>query len=170
MKYAQIRHYDISNGLGIRTSVFFTGCTHNCYNCFNKEYQDFSYGKEFTQKEIDLIIKYIKEDEVSGLTLLGGEPLQQNVDEMCNFLSQVRKASDDVNKKIWIYSGYTYKEILEDPGRTKIISYCDILVDGRYVEILKNLRLKFRGSTNQRIIDIQQSLKMGKIIDISDYI
>ena len=170
MKYAQIRHYDISNGLGIRTSVFFTGCTHNCYNCFNKEYQDFSYGKEFTQKEIDLIIKYIKEDEVSGLTLLGGEPLQQNVDEMCNFLYQVRKASDDVNKKIWIYSGYTYEEILEDSEKTKIISYCDILVDGRYVEILKNLRLKFRGSTNQRIIDIQQSLKMGKIIDISDYI
>ena len=167
MKYAQIRRYDTSNGTGIRTTVFVSGCTHNCYNCFNKEYQDFEFGLEFTQKEIDKIIEYLKEDVINGLTVIGGEPLQQNVDDMCNFLAQIRKSS---NKSIWIYSGYTYEEIMEDSQKVKILSYCDILVDGRFMESLKNLKLKFRGSSNQRIIDIQKSLKSGTIIDISDKI
>lgn len=167
MKYAQIRHYDTSNGTGIRTTVFVSGCTHNCYNCFNKEYQDFDFGFEFTQKEIDKIIEYLKEDVINGLTVLGGEPLQQNVDDMCNFLDQIRRVS---NKSIWIYSGYTYEEIIQDSQKVKILSYCDILVDGRFMERLKNLRLKFRGSSNQRIIDIQKSLKTGILTDISDII
>lgn len=167
MKYAQIRHYDTSNGTGIRTTVFVSGCTHNCYNCFNKEYQDFDFGFEFTQKEIDKIIEYLKEDVINGLTVLGGEPLQQNVDDMCNFLDQIRRVS---NKSIWIYSGYTYEEIIQDSQKVKILSYCDILVDGRFMESLKNLRLKFRGSSNQRIIDIQKSLKTGILTDISDII
>lgn len=167
MKYAQIRHYDTSNGTGIRTTVFVSGCTHNCYNCFNKEYQDFDFGFEFTQKEIDKIIEYLKEDVINGLTVLGGEPLQQNVDDMCNFLDQIRRVS---NKSIWIYSGYTYEEIIQDSQKVKILSYCDILVDGRFMESLKNIRLKFRGSSNQRIIDIQKSLKTGILTDISDII
>lgn len=167
MKYAQIRHYDTSNGTGIRTTVFVSGCTHNCYNCFNKEYQDFDFGFEFTQKEIDKIIEYLKEDVINGLTVIGGEPLQQNVDDMCNFLDQIRRVS---NKSIWIYSGYTYEEIIQDSQKVKILSYCDILVDGRFMERLKNLRLKFRGSSNQRIIDIQKSLKTGILTDISDII
>ena len=129
MKYAQIRKYDIANGVGIRTSVFFTGCTHNCFNCFNKDYQDFAYGKEFTQSQIDEIIRYLSEDEISGLSLLGGEPLQQNYNDMINFLTQVRKSTQ---KSIWIYSGYTYEEILNSKEKMEIISYCDVLVDGRY--------------------------------------
>ena len=161
MKYAQIRKYDIADGVGIRTSVFFSGCTHDCFNCFNKEYQDFDFGEEFTQKQIDEVIYYLSKDEVSGLTILGGEPLQQNYEDMINFLIQVRKATQ---KSIWIYSGYTYEEILNCEKKTNIISYCNVLVDGRYEENLKNLRLKFRGSTNQRIIDIHNSLNEGKVV------
>lgn len=161
MKYAQIRKYDIANGVGIRTSVFFSGCTHDCFNCFNKEYQDFDFGEEFTKKQIDEVIYYLSKDEVSGLTILGGEPLQQNYEDMINFLIQVRKATQ---KSIWIYSGYTYEEILNCEKKTNIISYCNVLVDGRYEDNLKNLRLKFRGSTNQRIIDIHNSLKEGKVV------
>ena len=161
MKYAQIRKYDIANGVGIRTSVFFSGCTHDCFNCFNKEYQDFDFGEEFTQKQIDEVIYYLSKDEVSGLTILGGEPLQQNYEDMINFLIKVRKATQ---KSIWIYSGYTYEEILNCEKKTNIISYCNVLVDGRYEDNLKNLRLKFRGSTNQRIIDIHNSLNEGKVV------
>ncbi len=166
MKYAQIRKYDIANGVGIRTSVFFTGCTHNCFNCFNKDYQDFAYGKEFTQSQIDEIIRYLSEDEISGLSLLGGEPLQQNYNDMINFLTQVRKSTQ---KSIWIYSGYTYEEILNSKEKMEIISYCDVLVDGRYEDALKNLRLKFRGSSNQRIIDIQKSLKEHRIVILEEF-
>ena len=166
MKYAQIRKYDIANGVGIRTSVFFSGCTHNCFNCFNKDYQDFAYGKEFTQSQIDEIIKYLNEDEISGLSLLGGEPLQQNYNDMMNFLTQVRKSTQ---KSIWIYSGYTYEEILNSKEKMEIISYCDVLVDGRYEEKLRNLRLKFRGSSNQRIIDIQKTLKEDRIVIIEEF-
>lgn len=166
MKYAQIRKYDIANGVGIRTSVFFTGCTHNCFNCFNKDYQDFAYGKEFTQSQIDEIIRYLSEDEISGLSLLGGEPLQQNYNDMINFLTQVRKSTQ---KSIWIYSGYTYEEILNSKEKMEIISYCDVLVDGRYEENLRDLRLKFRGSSNQRIIDIQKTLKEDRIVIIEEF-
>jgi len=166
MKYAQIRKYDIANGVGIRTSVFFTGCTHNCFNCFNKDYQDFAYGKEFTQRQIDEIIRYLSEDEISGLSLLGGEPLQQNYNDMIDFLTQVRKSTQ---KSIWIYSGYTYEEILNSKEKMEIISYCDVLVDGRYEDALKNLRLKFRGSSNQRIIDIQKSLKEHRIVILEEF-
>ena len=166
MKYAQIRKYDIANGVGIRTSVFFTGCTHNCYNCFNRDYQDFAYGKEFTQSQIDEIIRYLSEDEISGLTILGGEPLQQDYNDMINFLTQVRKST---SKSIWIYSGYTYEEILNSKEKMEIISYCDVLVDGRYEEKLRNLRLKFRGSSNQRVIDIQKTLKEAKIVIMEEF-
>lgn len=160
MRYAQIRKYDTANGTGIRTVLFVCGCTHNCYNCFNKDYQDFTYGSEFTQEKIDEIINYINLDEVSGLSILGGEPLQQNYDDMLDFVKQVRKST---TKSIWIYSGYTYEEIKQDSKKMEIISYCDVLVDGRYMENLKNLRLKFRGSENQRIIDIQKTIKEEKV-------
>lgn len=163
MKYAQIRKYDTANGTGIRTVLFVSGCTHNCYNCFNKEYQNFEYGNEFTRKQIDEIISYLNLSEINGLTILGGEPLQQNKDDMINFLEQVRKHSE---KSIWIYSGYTYEEIISCKDKKDIISLCDILVDGRYIDSLKNLRLKFRGSSNQRIIDIQKSIKLNKIVEL----
>ena len=164
INYAQIRHYDTANGIGIRSSIFFSGCTHNCHNCFNKAYHDFKYGNKFTNKEINIIKEYIKEDQTNGITLLGGEPLQQNPIEMINFLRDIRSIIDEYNKSIWIYSGYTYEEIILDNNRLEVIKLCDVLIDGRYEERLKNLRLKFRGSSNQRIIDIQKSLEKNKVV------
>ena len=164
INYAQIRHYDTANGVGIRTTVFFSGCTHKCYNCFNATYQDFNYGNEFTSKEINTIKEYIKEDTINGITLLGGEPLQQNSLDMINFLNEIKPIIDEYKKSIWLYSGYTYEEIIADNSKFEIIKLCNILVDGRYEERLKNLRLKFRGSSNQRIIDIQKSIEKNNVV------
>lgn len=159
MNFAQIRKYDVANGTGIRTVIFVTGCTHNCRNCFNKEYQDFNYGEVWTEAETGKVIEFLKDDNVSGLTLLGGEPMQ-NLE-----LIQVLKAvKDKVEKPIWVYSGYTYEEILENEKRTELLKLCDVLVDGRFVEELKDLKLKFRGSSNQRIIDVKKSMEQGKVV------
>lgn len=160
MNYAQIRRYDVANGPGIRSTIFVTGCTHNCYNCFNKEYQDFNYGKAWTEKETREVIEYLKLDEVKGLTLLGGEPFQNEVD----LLKVVKDIKKEVQKGIWVFSGYTYEEILRDKNKTKLLKECDVLVDGRFVEGLKDLSLRFRGSSNQRIIDIKKSLAANKVI------
>lgn len=159
MNFAQIRKYDVANGTGIRTVIFVTGCTHNCRNCFNKEYQDFNYGEVWTEAETEKVIEFLKDDNVSGLTLLGGEPMQ-NLE-----LIQVLKAvKDKVEKPIWVYSGYTYEEIMENEKRTELLKLCDVLVDGRFVEDLKDLKLKFRGSSNQRIIDVKKSMEQGKVV------
>ena len=160
MNYAQIRKYDVANGPGIRTTIFVTGCTHNCNNCFNKEYQDFNFGEHWTDKETREVVDYLKLDEVKGLTLLGGEPFQNEV----GLLKVLRDIKKEVQKDIWIFSGYTYEEILKDQDKKKLLEECDVLVDGRFVEALKDLSLRFRGSSNQRIIDIKKSLEANKVI------
>lgn len=159
MKYAQIRKYDIANGEGIRSTIFVTGCTHGCKGCFNREYWDFTYGKEWDNDATNTVISYLKEPVVSGLTLLGGEPMQNL--ELTKVLRDIKK---EVNKNIWIYSGYTYEQIIKDPKKLELLKECDILVDGLFIEELKNLKLKFRGSENQRIIDIKKSLETNNII------
>lgn len=160
MRYGQIRQYDIANGEGIRTSIFVTGCTHNCFNCFNKEYQDFKAGDIWTKVETDKIISYLNDDNISGLTILGGEPFQNTID-LTDIIKQVKAK---VSKNIWVYSGYTWEEILTDKCKLDLLKLCDVLVDGRYVEELRDPSLEFRGSSNQRIIDIQNSLKNNEII------
>ena len=160
MNFAQIRKYDVANGPGIRTTIFVTGCTHKCPNCFNEEYQDFNFGNPWTRKETDEVIEDLKLDEVKGLTVLGGEPFQNEVD----LLQVIRDIKKEVQKEIWIFSGYTYEEILKDQDKKKLLEECDILVDGRFVEALKDLSLRFRGSSNQRIIDIKKSLEANKVI------
>lgn len=160
MNFAQIRKYDVANGPGIRTTIFVTGCTHNCHNCFNEEYQDFNYGNTWTDKETEEVISYLNLDEVKGLTLLGGEPFQNEID----LLEVIRDIKKEVQKDIWIFSGYTYEEILKDQDKKKLLEECDVLVDGRFVEALKDLKLRFRGSSNQRIIDIQKSLDENKVV------
>lgn len=160
MNFAQIRKYDVANGPGIRTTIFVTGCTHKCHNCFNEEYQDFDFGDPWTQKETDEVIKDLKLDEVKGLTILGGEPFQNEVD----LLEVLRDIKKEVQKDIWIFSGYTYEEILKDEDKKKLLEECDILVDGRFVEALKDLNLRFRGSSNQRIIDVQKSLESNEVV------
>ncbi len=160
MKYGQIRQYDIANGTGIRTSVFVTGCTHKCFNCFNEEYQDFQAGTEWTDKETDLIISYVTSPNCAGLTLLGGEPFQ-NVEGLLPVVKAVRTA--EPNKTIWVYSGYVIEDILSDPMRKSLLEEVDILVDGRFEDELKDPSLKFRGSSNQRIIDVKETLRTGTI-------
>lgn len=160
MNFAQIRKYDVANGPGIRTTIFVTGCTHKCHNCFNEEYQDFDFGDPWTQRETDEVIEDLKLDEVKGLTILGGEPFQNEVD-LLQVLSDIKK---EVQKDIWIFSGYTYEEILKDEDKKKLLGECDVLVDGRFVEALKDLSLRFRGSSNQRIIDVQKSLESNEVV------
>ena len=160
MNFAQIRKYDVANGPGIRTTIFVTGCTHKCHNCFNEEYQDFDFGDPWTQKETDEVIEDLKLDEVRGLTILGGEPFQNEVD----LLQVLRDIKKEVQKDIWIFSGYTYEEILKDDNKKKLLEECDVLVDGRFVEALKDLSLRFRGSSNQRIIDVKKSLEANEVV------
>ncbi|MDD7761533.1 MAG: anaerobic ribonucleoside-triphosphate reductase activating protein [Ezakiella sp.] len=159
MKYAQLRKYDVANGEGIRSTIFVTGCTHGCKGCFNREYWDFSFGREWDNEATKTIIEYLKDPQVKGLTLLGGEPMQNL--ELIKVLRDIKK---EVDKDIWIYSGYTYEEIISNPKRLELLKECDILVDGLFVEELLNLKLKFRGSSNQRVIEIKKSLEEGKVI------
>lgn len=161
MRYGQIRQYDIANGEGIRTSIFVTGCTHCCYNCFNEEYQDFNAGKEWTEKETQLVVSYVQNPNCAGLTLLGGEPFQ-NVEGLLAVVKAVREAAPE--KPIWAYSGYVWDDIILNPSRRNLVEQIDILVDGRFVDKLKDPSLRFRGSSNQRIIDVQASLKQGEVI------
>lgn len=160
MRYAQIRRYDVANGPGVRTSIFVTGCTHRCPNCFNAEYQDFNFGEVWTEKQTEEIIGYLKDDVVTGLTLLGGEPFQNSA-HLTEVLKEVKK---HVDKNIWAYSGYTFEQIMSDDEKKELLKHCDVLVDGLYIEKLKDLRLKFRGSSNQRIIDVKKSMQEGNVV------
>lgn len=159
MRYGQIRRYDVSNGTGIRTSIFVTGCTHNCPQCFNKEYQDFSAGSLWTEKETQRVIKYLQDPNVRGLTLLGGEPMQNL--ELIKILAEIKAA---VDKPIWIYSGYTFEQIIKDQKKKELLSMCHVLVDGLFINDLKDLKLQFRGSSNQRIIDIKKSIEEDEAV------
>ena len=168
MKYADIKPHDIANGPGVRVSIFASGCHHRCPGCFNAEARDFNYGLDFSQKTIDTIIDYLKPDHISGLTLLGGEPLApENQPDLRNLISQVRSTFPE--KSLRCYSGFTYEFIQEYmiprlPYTEKMMATLDVLVDGKWIEALKNLNLRFRGSANQRVIDLQRTRKTGEIV------
>lgn len=161
MRYGQIREFDVANGPGIRVSIFVTGCSHNCYNCFNKEYQDFNYGKVWTDETTEVLLSYLKKDQIKGLSVLGGEPME-NAKELSPIIDIVRK---NIDKSIWLWSGYTFEEIIKDEDMKNLLEKVDILVDGKFIERLKNLKLKFRGSSNQRIIDVKKSLYLDKVVE-----
>ena len=171
MNYATIKNCDIANGPGVRVSLFVSGCTHRCPGCFNEVAWDFDYGEPFTQETIDRILAMLKPDYIQGLTLLGGEPFEpQNQEAVVNLLRQVKQ--NYPNKSIWAFSGYLFeKDILS--GRlgdtSEYLSYLDVLVDGPFVESKKNLSLRFRGSENQRLIDIPASLRTGETILWQDW-
>lgn len=173
MNYAEIKYNDIANGPGVRTSLFVSGCTHHCPGCFNEIAWDFNYGKEFTQDTINDILKSLAPDYIAGLTLLGGEPFEYaNQQGLLPLLRQVRQNFPD--KNIWCFTGYLFdKDILEKMCPKweitgELLSYIDVLVDGRFVESLKNLNLKFKGSENQRTILVPESLKSNKIALLYD--
>ncbi len=169
MNYADIKKFDVANGPGIRVSLFVSGCTHACKGCFNYTAWDFNYGKPFTQETIDTIIKELSAPYYSGLTLLGGEPFEYvNQKGILPLLRQVREAYPDLS--IWSFSGYTFdEEIMGEmydkwPETREFLSYLEVLVDGEFVEDLKDLSLRFRGSSNQRIIDVQKSLQEDQVV------
>lgn len=169
MNYADIKTADIANGKGVRVSLFVSGCNHHCNGCFNTEAWDFNYGKEFTEKEIDKIMKELEHPYVAGLSILGGEPLEYANQK--GILPLVKKVKERFPEKdIWCYTGYTFDRditvnMFNNWDETKeLMSYIDVLVDGKFELENKNLNLKFRGSTNQRIIDVQKSLKVHKVI------
>lgn len=169
MNYADIKQYDVANGPGIRISVFVSGCNHHCKGCFNQVAWDFNYGTPFTEETIDMVIKYLEPDYIAGLTLLGGEPFEkENQRGLLELVKKVRSVYPD--KTIWCFTGFDFeKDILgwmsEQWDTTKeFLSYLDILVDGKFVEELKDLSIRFRGSNNQRIIKVQESLNQGSIV------
>ena len=174
MNYATIKNCDIANGPGVRVSLFVSGCTHHCKGCFNEIAWDFDYGEPFTQQTVDSIINMLAPEYVKGITLLGGEPFEpQNQPVILDLLRQIKQIYP--NKSVWAFSGYLFdKEILSGKlGPWEItreyLSYVDVLVDGRFIIEKKDLSLRFRGSSNQRIIDVPASLKKGEIVLWEDW-
>ena len=172
MNYGEIKNYDIANGEGVRVSLFVSGCTHHCKNCFNAETWDFNYGNPFTKETEDLLIEYLSHDYIDGLTVLGGEPFEpSNQNALLPFLKRVRQNLP--NKTIWCYTGYLFDEELLNESRARceytdeMLSLIDVLVDGGFVQDLYDISLSFRGSSNQRIIDVSKSLKTGSIVNYS---
>ena len=174
MNYATIKNCDTANGPGVRVSLFVSGCTHRCPGCFNEVAWDFDYGEPFTQETIDYILQLLKPDYIQGLTLLGGEPFEpQNQGAVVELLRQVK--AHYPQKSIWAFSGYLFdRDILS--GRLgpwavteEYLGYLDVLVDGPFIEAQKNLNLRFRGSENQRLINVPASLSSGEIVLWEDW-
>ena len=171
MNYATIKWYDIANGEGVRISLFVSGCTHHCKNCFNKIAWDFDYGEPFDESTKEKILSELASPFIAGLSLLGGEPLEpSNQVGLLPFVEEARKRFPE--KSIWCYTGYTFDEEtgalrekhVNTPDTKKLISLFDVLIDGAYVEELHDIRLRFRGSSNQRVIDVQKSLAEKKCV------
>lgn len=163
MNYAQIKTHDTADGPGVRVSLFVSGCTHHCKGCFNPETWNFDYGSKFTEQTENMIIEALKPNYIRGLSLLGGEPFEEvNIQALTPFLEKVRKIYPE--KTIWCYSGYCFEELAVCDYAVRFLEYIDVLVDGEYIEELRNLRLRFRGSSNQRILDVKKSLTEGRAI------
>ncbi len=169
MFYSEIKEYDIANGPGVRVTLFVSGCTHHCKGCFNEMTWDFHYGREFNEEVEEKILNALKPSYIAGLTLLGGEPMEYvNQQGVLPLLRKVKEKYPD--KTIWCYTGYLYDKDIQGNFCAKwaeteeIISYLDVIVDGEFVEGLKDISLRFRGSSNQRIIDVKKSRQMGEII------
>ncbi len=174
MNYANIKNNDIANGPGVRVSLFVSGCTHHCAGCFNEIAWDFGYGEPFTQVTIDSILNMLAPAHIKGITLLGGEPFEpENQPALLELLRQMREKYP--NKTVWAFSGYLFdRDILPgnlgDPAITReLLSYVDVLVDGPFVMAKKDLTLRFRGSSNQRIIKVPESITAGQIILWEDW-
>ena len=163
MKYAKILKYDTGNWAGVNSTIFFSGCKFKCPGCFNKCAQDFNYGAEYTQEVEDLFISYLQDSHVVGACILGGEPFQQDLDIL---LRLVKRITYETHKAIHIWSGFTYEELTSDPKKIQILCYVDTLVDGRFILEKKDLNLKYRGSSNQRVIDVQGSLLANRVVEM----
>lgn len=169
MNYGEIKKCDIANGEGVRVSLFVSGCTHHCPGCFNQATWDFDYGKEYTQETEQEILEALAPEYINGLSLLGGEPFEPSNQEV--LVRLLRKVKEQYPQKdVWCYTGYLFDRDLLEESRARcaytdeMLSMIDVLVDGRFVEKLKDIRLAFRGSSNQRIIDVKKSIPLGKVV------
>ena len=174
MNYADIKKIDVANGEGVRVSVFVSGCNHHCKGCFNQCAWDFNYGKEFSEKEEQQIIDYMNHDYISGLSLLGGEPLEPR--NQVGLLPLVKKVKEKFpNKNIWCYTGFDFeKDVLgkmakDNETTRELLKYIDVIVDGKFEEDKRDLKLQFRGSSNQKIVDVKKSLQTGQIVKEIQY-
>ena len=166
MNYATIKKFDIANGPGVRVSLFVSGCRHRCKNCFNKEAWDFNYGKPLTDEVMEEILGACHGSHISGLSLLGGEPFEkENREALISLTKRFRKMYGE--KNIWCYTGFVLdKELLKSADRDvyELLSQIDVLIDGRFIEELKSPSLLFRGSSNQRIIDVPKTFEKGEVV------
>jgi len=164
MNYSEIKTFDISNGVGVRTSLFVSGCHFHCPGCFNQNTWDFDSGEPFTNDTIEYILKTIDSPNIDGLSILGGEPLaSENLIDVLRLLTRIPS-----DKNVWLWTGYTYEFILKDFDRLAVLDYIDVLVDGPFIESESDSLLRFRGSANQRIIDIPKSLEANEIVMWTD--
>jgi len=168
MHYGKINKTDIVNGTGVRVSLFVSGCRRKCPNCFNLEAQDFNYGKEFTNDTVQEILGYLDNPWTRGLTILGGEPLEpENIGEVAKLIMSVKQKFGS-DKTIWIYSGFCWENLIERCENEATLDYIlhniDVLVDGPFVEYYKDITLRFKGSSNQRIIDVIRSIETGSMV------
>lgn len=164
MNYAEIKKLDVANTKGISCTLFVSGCTHKCKGCFNKVAQNFDYGDKWTVDVENKFIDYCKNPNVNNVAILGGEPFQQSYSEMLNLFKRLK---NEVNKPIWVWSGYTLGQLLMNEYSKELLYYIDVLIDGKFEEDKKDLTLKHRGSSNQRVIDIKESLKNNKVVLIN---
>ena len=169
MYYGTIKKFDIANGEGVRVTLFVSGCRNHCKNCFQPQTWDFDYGEPFTEETQEQILEWLEPSYVNGLTLLGGEPFEpENQRALVPFLRRVRERYPQ--KTVWSFSGFTLEELKDENCRGRfevtdeMLSLLDVLVDGRFVEELKNISLRFRGSSNQRLIDMNETRRQGKIV------
>lgn len=173
MNYHTITYPDQNNGDGLRVVLWLSGCNHGCYNCQNPQTWDVNSGIPFDEETKEELFRELEKDYISGLTLSGGDPLHEaNLDGVLDLVNEIRFSFP--NKTIWLYSGYTWSEIFNDgvyltkdcPGwkRREIVKKCDVFVDGKYIDAQRNVQAKWRGSDNQNVIDVQESLKQGKVV------
>lgn len=173
MNYHNITYPDMNNGDGLRVVLWLSGCNHHCFNCQNHQTWDINSGIPFDESAKEELFRELDKDYISGLTLSGGDPLHEaNLDGVLDLVNEIRLSFP--NKSIWLYSGYTWSEIFNDGvyltkdcdgwKRREIVKKCDVLVDGKYIDAQRNVQAKWRGSSNQRVIDVKQSIKQGKVV------
>lgn len=169
MNYGTIKNCDIANGIGVRVTLFVSGCTNCCEGCFQPETWDFNYGEPFTEKTENTILEMLSPDYIRGLTILGGEPFEpQNQEALLPFVKKVKEKLP--GKDIWAFSGFTLEELLDENHKkhtaytNELLSLIDVLVDGRFEQDKKDITLRFRGSSNQRVIDLPTSIKNGTVV------
>lgn len=165
MNYARMIHYDSANGPGIRSTLFLSGCNFHCDGCFNKVAQDFDYGEPLDEVHLSKFIKYCSSDTVEGISILGGEPFHQDINKLELLLHKLH----NLHKPIWVWTGFTIEELLNDKHKREVLKYISVVVDGKFDKDKYDCDLVYRGSSNQRIIDIPHTLSSNHIVEIKEY-